>query len=85
MEATGGYWEALARYLYEREYRVSVVNPARIKAFGQSELLRTKSDAVDAALIARFCKSQRPDTWTLPRSPQFCPFSKPFFPQNKAR
>ncbi len=66
MEATGGYWEALARYLYEHEYRVSVVNPARIKAFGQSELLRTKTDAVDAALIARFCKSQLPDTWTPP-------------------
>ena len=53
MEATGAYWESLALHLHGLEYRVSVINPARIKAFAQSELLRTKTDAVDAALIAR--------------------------------
>ncbi|HXO17830.1 MAG TPA: transposase [Candidatus Dormibacteraeota bacterium] len=37
MEATGAYWEALALYLHGLEYRVSVVNPARIKAFAQSD------------------------------------------------
>lgn len=66
MEATGAYWEALALYLRGLELRVSVVNPARIKAFAQSELLRTKTDAVDAALIARFCKSQSPESWVPP-------------------
>lgn len=66
MEATGGYWEALALYLYGLGHRVSVVNPARIKAFAQSELLRTKTDALDAALIARFCRSQGPEPWTPP-------------------
>jgi transposase len=66
MEATGAYWEALALYLHGLEHRVSVVNPARIKAFAQSELLRTKTDAVDAALIARFCKSQSPEAWVPP-------------------
>jgi transposase len=69
MEATGAYWEGLALYLHGLEYRVSVVNPARIKAFAQSELLRTKTDAVDAALIARFCKSQSPEPW-LPPPPE---------------
>jgi len=59
MEATGAYWEALAFHLHGLEHRVSVINPARIKAFAQSELLRTKTDAVDAALIARFCKKPR--------------------------
>ena len=54
MEATGSYWEPLALHLHGLERRVSVINPARIKAFAQSELLRTKADAVDAALIARF-------------------------------
>jgi transposase len=58
MEATGSYWEPLALHLHGLERRVSVINPARIKAFAQSELLRTKTDAVDAALIARFCKCQ---------------------------
>jgi transposase len=66
MEATGTHWEALAFYLQGLEQRVSVVNPARIKAFAQSELLRTKTDAVDAALIARFCKSQDPEPWIPP-------------------
>lgn len=66
MEATGAYWEALASHLHSLEFRVSVVNPARIKAFAQSELLRTKTDAVDAALIARFCKSQSPEPWVPP-------------------
>jgi transposase len=69
MEATGAYWEALALHLHGLEHRVSVVNPARIKAFAQSELLRTKTDAVDAALIARFCKSQGPEPW-LPPAPE---------------
>ena len=53
MEATGSYWEALASYLHGLNCRVSVVNPARIKAFAQSELLRTKTDAVDAVAIHR--------------------------------
>ena len=66
MEATGAYWEALAMHLHGLGHRVSVVNPARIKAFAQSELLRTKTDAVDAALIARFCKSQTPEPWVPP-------------------
>jgi transposase len=58
----------LALYLHDLEHRVSVVNPARIKAFAQSELLRTKTDAVNAALIARFCKSQSPEPWIPPPS-----------------
>jgi transposase len=66
MEATGAYWEALALYLHGLDQHVSVINPARIKAFAQSELLRTKTDAVDAALIARFCKSQSPEPWVPP-------------------
>ena len=69
MEATGAYWEALALHLHGLEKRVSVVNPARIKAFAQSELLRTKTDAVNAALIARFCKSQSPQPWIPPPLP----------------
>ncbi len=67
MEATGAYWEAASACIFTSvEQRVSVINPARIKAFAQSELLRTKTDAVDAALIARFCKSQTPEPWIPP-------------------
>jgi transposase len=63
MEATNVYGNALAEYLYDQNHKVSVVNPARIKGFAQSEMLRTKNDKQDAALIARFCESLSPDLW----------------------
>jgi transposase len=66
LEATGGWSEALALDLHERGHVVSIVNPHRIKAFGQSEGLRTKTDAVDAALIARFCRAHHPPAWEPP-------------------
>src|SRR3990170_1127418 len=55
MESTSTYGEALAEYLHDRGFMVSIVNPARIKGFAQSELIRSKTDKVDASLIARFC------------------------------
>lgn len=66
LEATGPYSEALALYLHEQGHTVSVVNPLRIKAFGQSELMRNKDDRPDASLIRRFCEKQRPTAWTPP-------------------
>jgi transposase len=66
MEATGSYWEALALHFHEAEHMVSVVNPARTKAYAQSELLRTKTDTIDAALIARFCQAHNPPSWHPP-------------------
>jgi transposase len=64
LEATGTYGEALALFLHQAGQRVSVVNPAAIKAFAQSRLSRTKTDRVDAELIARFCQAQQPSAWT---------------------
>lgn len=66
MEATGNYGEDLAIYLHEAGHTVSIVNPARIKGFAQSELIRTKTDKIDAALIARFCLAMKPTSWTPP-------------------
>lgn len=66
MEASGGWGEDAGIALAEHGYLVSIVNPARIKAFGKSEGVRTKTDAVDASLIARFCKAQNPELWTPP-------------------
>lgn len=63
MEATGALWESLATYLFDAGHTVSVVNPARIKAFGDSELSRTKNDKADAKLIARFCEAMKPAPW----------------------
>jgi len=66
MEATGIYWEAVAETLADAGLTVSVVNPARIKAYGAARQVRTKTDAVDARLIADFCASQHPPAWTPP-------------------
>jgi transposase len=66
MEATGPYWEALAVDLHAAGHDVSVVNPSRTKAFAQSELLRTKTDAIDAAMIARFALATSPALWEPP-------------------
>jgi len=66
LEATGNYGEDLAIYLHEAGHIVSIVNPARIKGFAQSELLRTKTDKLDAALIARFCLAMKPGPWSPP-------------------
>lgn len=63
MEATGQYSEAVAEYLDERDYGVSVVNPVRIKAYGDSQLGRNKTDQLDAFLIADFCARQNPALW----------------------
>lgn len=67
LEATGTYWEAVAEFLCaEPRTIVSVLNPAQIKAFGASQLVRTKTDKVDAKLIAQFCAERRPAPWIAP-------------------
>ena len=66
LEATGQYGEALAEYLYQEGHGVSVVNPARIKAYGSSKLRRNKTDKADAELIAQYCLREQPALWTPP-------------------
>ena len=69
LEATGNYGEDLAIFLHEAGHTVSIVNPARIKGFAQSELIRTKTDKIDAGIIARFCLAMKPEAW-IPPSPE---------------
>jgi transposase len=71
LEATGTYGETLARYLYDHDHLVSVINPAAITTFAASRLSRTKTDRVDAMLIAQFCRAQQPPLWT-PLTPEVC-------------
>ncbi len=69
LEATGRYGHALAMFLHEAGYPVSVVNPARIKAYGDSQLKRNKTDPEDAKTIAHFCATQEPALW-IPPAPE---------------
>jgi transposase len=66
LESTGTYGLALAEFLHGQGHRVSVVNPACVKAFADSELSRAKTDRVDAKLIARFCAAMKPKPWQPP-------------------
>jgi transposase len=70
LEATGSYGDAVALFLHEAGYTVSVVNPVRVKAYADSRLSRNKTDALDAALIADFCRTQQPEAWTPPSPEQ---------------
>jgi transposase len=67
MEATNTYWEDAAQFFAERGFTASVVNPAQIKAHAGARLARSKTDAIDARLIADFCARHNPPPWQ-PRS-----------------
>src|SRR5918998_991723 len=60
MEATNIYYEALATFLHAQGHTVSVVNPARIKGYAQATMQRNKTDKLDSAVIACFCRPHRP-------------------------
>jgi transposase len=64
LEATGQYGDGVAEYLHQQGYPVSVVNPARIKHYGNSKLRRNKTDQADAQLIAEYCQREQPTLWT---------------------
>jgi transposase len=66
MEATSIYAWDVAAFLEAHQHRVSVVNPARIKAYARSQLQRNKTDKLDAQIIADFCRTQSPPQWTPP-------------------
>jgi len=70
LEATGRLWQGVAAHLRQAGHCVSVVNPVRIKRYGQSRLTRNKNDEVDSALIALFCREQTPPAWNPPSSGQ---------------
>ena len=66
MESTGRYGEKLAKFLFKAGHKISIVNPACIKAYAQSQLKRVKTDKVDALLIANFCRINEPKAWIPP-------------------
>jgi transposase len=63
LEATGPYSQGIALFLVEKEQKVSVINPARIKYFGLAQNQGNKTDKADARLIAHYCQMQSPPEW----------------------
>jgi transposase len=66
LEATSIYGHGVARMLHSAGYTVSICNPKAIHAYGESRMMRTKTDAVDARLIAEYCRDHAPHPWTPP-------------------
>lgn len=66
LEATGTYGELVAEALHQAGHTVSVINPAAIAAYAKTLLARNKTDAADAALLARYCHKEQPAAWTPP-------------------
>jgi len=60
MEATGCYWKNAFAALAAQGYRVALLNPSRTANFAAEEMRRTKTDALDAAAIARFAAQKKP-------------------------
>ena len=54
MEATGNYYEPIARFLHEQGIFVSVVNPMLISDFGGNTLRKPKTDKKDAVKLALY-------------------------------
>ena len=72
MEATGPYHEAFAQAMVRAGCQVVVANPARVKYFARSEGIRTKTDPVDARVLACYGrKNPRLRRWQ-PEAPEYC-------------
>lgn len=70
MEATGTYYEDLAHYLHENGDNVFVVLPNKVKYFAKSLNLKTKTDKVDASLIAEIGMDRELTKWQ-PMTPEY--------------
>jgi len=66
MEATGVYYLDLASTLYDAGLPVSVINPASFKRFAELMLTQSKTDSIDASLLAEFAQRIQPRLWVAP-------------------
>lgn len=63
LEATGVYHERAATALFDAGVRVSVVNPAQLKEFARGLAVKSKTDGLDSAVLARYGALVRPAAW----------------------
>lgn len=67
MEATGNHYENLAHHLYNLNMHVSVVLPNKVVHYAKSLNVKTKTDAVDARVIAQLGVERKLSAWKPPR------------------
>jgi len=64
MEATGVYYENLAYFLWQRDdFIVRVVLPNKVKSYARSLDFKSKTDKIDADILARFGLERELKTW----------------------
>lgn len=63
LEATGHYHDLAATTCFDAGTRVSVLNPAQVREFARSLALKSKTDALDSAVLARFGALLQPPPW----------------------
>jgi transposase len=66
LEATGIYYLDLAVALSQAKLPVAVINPKSFHHFAKLKLQGTKTDPVDAALLAEYAERMTPRLWTCP-------------------
>ena len=54
MEPTGGYEELVLELLSEKNYKISLVNAAQIRAFAKANGILAKTDKIDAKVLADY-------------------------------
>jgi len=63
LEPTGTYHEGVLFSLAQDGIAVSLINPAQLRRFAEGLGVRTKTDASDSAVLARFGAMLAPETW----------------------
>ena len=66
LEPTGNYSKPLAYFLVDAGIKVSLVNSYAVKNHGRSKKFRSKSDRIDAFLLADYGAKHQPPVWTPP-------------------
>lgn len=66
LESTGTYHEILCNSLYDAGIHLSIVNPYRIREFAKGMGILTKTDTVDAFVLARYGELKKPTAWIAP-------------------
>jgi len=67
MEATGIYYLDAAVALYRASVPVSVINPRSAHHFAEATLERSKTDRIDAGLLAKYAQRMDLKPWQAPR------------------
>lgn len=67
VESTGGYETPLVEWFRKHtDFMITVLNPVQVKRFAQSQLIRTKTDKVDARIIANYMAIHKPKPTLFP-------------------